>query len=662
MVLPTPTAIQRLRPLRSAGRVEGGFWAHRLEMNREVTIPHGFEQLERAGNFHNLRLAAGTLHGEYRTLEVMSDGPLPFLDTDVYKWLEAVGWELGRDPEPSLARAADEAISLVEAAQRDDGYLNTYVQVLGGGQAYHDLRWGHELYTIGHLVQAAVAWVRAVGDERLLRVAQRAVASIERELGPGGRDGIDGHPEIEMALVELYRTTGEPRHLELARRLIDARGRGLLGADRFGLEYWQDHRPVREAPRVAGHAVRQLYLDCGAVDVAVETGDTALLDAVVRRWEDMLATRSYLTGGLGSRHRDESFGDPFELPPDRAYAETCASIASVMLAWRLLLATGRADCADVIERTMFNGALSGSSLDGRAFFYVNTLHRREESLPARPGDGMRATWFPCSCCPPNLMRTLSSWEQYLATTDSTGLQLHQYASAQLQADVAGGRVRLAVETDYPWDGRVEIRILEAHETPWTLSLRVPGWCRGGTVVVSGEPGRDFSGTSSIEERRTWRPGDRVVIELAMPPRVTEPDRRVDAVRSCVSIERGPLVYCVEEVDQPAGTMLDRVELAAPVRPVAVDRPDVGGGMVGLSLPAVQHEVEPSAWPYRDAARNGESRRGHERPGERFDLAAIPYFAWANRVTGAMRVWLPRTPDMVHGEGPVDPNVMDGDPR
>jgi Uncharacterized protein conserved in bacteria len=654
--------MHRLTPLPSPPQIDAGFWGHRLSVNREVTIPHGFEQLERAGNFHNLRLAAGAMNGEYRWFGMASDGPLPFLDSDVYKWLEAVAWELGRDPEPALARSADELISLVEAAQRDDGYLNTYVQVLGGGRAYRDLRWGHELYTIGHLVQAAVAWVRAAGDERLLRVAKRAVASIERELGAGQRDGIDGHPEIEMALVELYRTTGEAGHLQLARRLIDARGRGLLGADRFGPEYWQDHKPVREAPNVAGHAVRQLYLDCGAVDVAVEMGDAALLDAVVGRWDDMLATRSYVTGGLGSRHKDESFGVPFELPPDRAYAETCASIASVMLAWRLLLATGRADCADVIERTMFNGVMPGISLDGRAFFYVNTLHRRDGSLPAGPGDGMRAAWFPCACCPPNLMRTFSSWEQYLATTDGAGLQLHQYASAQVQADVGGGRVRLAVETDYPWDGRVEIRILEAHGMPWTLSLRVPGWCRGGTAAVNGEAGRDFSGASPVEERRTWRAGDRVVIELAMPPRVTEPDRRVDAVRSCVAIERGPLVYCVEEVDQPAGTLLDQVELTPPVRPGAVDRPEIGTGMVGLSVPALQHEVERAAWPYRDATSNDELGQEREPSSERLDLAAIPYFAWANRATGAMRVWLPRTPDVVNGEDLADPNVMDGNPR
>jgi uncharacterized protein len=318
-VLPTASAISALRPLNAAGvTISGGFWLDRLTTNRERTIGHGFDQLIRAGNLHNLRVAAGA-DGQYEALGKPMGLVFPFLDSDVYKWLEAVGWELGRGPDPALTSAAEEMIAAIAAAQRPDGYLNSYVQVVAGGRAYEDLAWGHELYCTGHLVQAAIAWHRALGDDRLLDIAVRAVDSVERELGPAGRDGTDGHPEIEMALVELFRTTGERRHLDLAARLIDVRGHGLLGPGRFGAEYWQDHLPVRDAPTVAGHAVRQLYLDCGAVDVATELGDDQLLDAVRRRWSDMVATRSYLTGGLGSRHGDEAFGDPFELPPDRAY-------------------------------------------------------------------------------------------------------------------------------------------------------------------------------------------------------------------------------------------------------------------------------------------------------------------------------------------------------
>ena len=311
-------ATARRRPLGpSQVRILGGFLAERQRTNRERTLPHGFDQLRHSGALGNLRLAAGG-DGRYRALTDTSGATFPFLDSDVYKWLEAVGWELGRAADPGLAAAADQAIAVVAAAQRPDGYLTSYVQVVRGGTPHTDLAWGHEFYCVAHLVLAAVAWHRALGDDRLLEIAVRAADRIDREFGPTGRDGVDGHPGIEMALVELTRVTGDPRYLALAARMLDLRGKGLLGPGRFGAAYWQDHQPVRDAPTVAGHAVRQLYLDCGAVDVAVELGDESLLSAVERRWHDLVRTRTYLTGGMGSRHRDESFGDPFELPPDRA--------------------------------------------------------------------------------------------------------------------------------------------------------------------------------------------------------------------------------------------------------------------------------------------------------------------------------------------------------
>ncbi len=281
VVQPCASATARLTPMSSTDvTLDGGLWADRARTNRERSIGHGYAELDRVGNFANLRMAAGQ-PGRYRALSEPLGVIYPFLDTDVYKWLEAVGWELGRGPDAELARKADEVIALVAAAQRPDGYINSYVQVVAGGEPYRDLAWGHELYCFGHLVQAAVAWHRALGDDRLLDIAVRAVESVERELGPGKRDAIDGHPEVEMSLVELFRTTGDRKHLDLAARMIDLRGHGLLGPGRFGSAYWQDHAPVREAATVAGHAVRQLYLDCGAVDVAVELGDQVLLDAVL---------------------------------------------------------------------------------------------------------------------------------------------------------------------------------------------------------------------------------------------------------------------------------------------------------------------------------------------------------------------------------------------
>jgi uncharacterized protein len=617
----------RLRPLGPfQARIVDGFLAERQRVNRQHTIPHGFEQLQRAGTLDNLRLAAGG-DGRYRARSDTSGATFPFLDSDVYKWLEAVGWELGRAADPALAAAAEEAIGLVAAAQRPDGYLNSYVQVVAGGTPHTDLAWGHEFYCVGHLIQAAVAWQRALGDDRLLAIAVRAADRIDKEFGPTGRDGVDGHPGIEMALVELTRVTGDGRYLALAARMLDLRGRGLLGVGRFGAAYWQDHQPVREAATVAGHAVRQLYLDCGAVEVAVELDDQDLLAAVQRRWRDLVQTRTYLTGGMGSRHRDESFGDPYELPPDRAYAETCASIAGVMLGWRLLLATGDAGYADAIERAIYNGVLAGVSLTGTRFFYVNPLQRRTDRAYEPPGHGERAPWYPCACCPPNLMRTLSSLEQYLASSDDTGVQLHQYATADLRAPVPGGAVRLAVRTGYPWHGRVTVEVVEAPDRPWTLSLRVPGWCRSAVLTGPGEARPRAVDAGYAELTRPWKAGEVAVLELDLPVRVTEPDPRVDAVRGCVAVERGPLVYCLESADLPPGSQLEDLRWDRRREPAAVPRPDIGDDVIGITVPVVR----------RPAGGPGPAEAG---PADLW-AGAVPYFAWANRGAEAMRVWIPR---------------------
>jgi DUF1680 family protein len=613
-VRPSPSAKSELRPLGAeAVTVQDGFWADRLQTNRERTIPHGFEQLRRVGTLHNLRMVTG-VGGEYRANSDSGGSLLPFLDSDVYKWLEAVGWELGRGDHPGLRAAADEAIAIVAAAQRPDGYLNSFVSVVRDGRPYADMAWGHELYCIGHLVQAAIAWHRALGDDRLLSIALRAVGHIDREFGPAGRGGIDGHPCIEMALVELTRVTGDPRHLALAARMLDLRGHGLLGDGRFGRAYWQDHEPIREATEVAGHSVRQLYLDAGAVDVAVERGDEDLLAAVQRRWDNMVRTRRYLTGGLGSRHLDEAFGDPYELPPDRAYAETCASIASVMLAWRLLLATGESVYADAIERAMYNGVLSGLSRSGTEFFYVNPLQRRTHRAYPASGHERRAPWQSCACCPPNLMRLLSSWPQYLATSDDTGIQIHQYASSDIDARIDGAEARVAVRTGYPWDGRITVEIVATPERPWTMSLRVPGWCTAATLTLPDEPSRAVT-AGTVHELRTWRAGDRVVLDLDLPVRVTEPDPRIDAVRGCVAFERGPIVYCVESADLPDPVEVEDLRFDPSREAVAMDRPDLGDGVVGVAIPVTAPEP--------------------------LTVPAIPYHTWANRGAGGMRVWVPR---------------------
>ncbi|MEU0811631.1 beta-L-arabinofuranosidase domain-containing protein [Streptomyces sp. NPDC005970] len=635
-VRPTPDAVTTLHPATLA-RIEGGFWAERRRVNADVSVADGPERLEAAGNLANFR-AAAVLRTTGDGLPGFS-GDFQFQDSDVYKWLEAASWQLADAPDPALADEVQAVVALVASAQREDGYLQTYYQ-LGDGEPWTELGWGHELYCAGHLMQAAVAHHRATGSRRLLDVACRFADHIDSVFGPGKeRDGVCGHPEVETALVELYRTTGEPRYLSLAGYFLDRRGHGTLaaGADRGhdrdpGPAYWQDHLPVREADEVTGHAVRQLYLLAGAADLAAETGDPRLRAALERLWQDMVATKTYLTGAVGSRHDWESFGDAHELPADRAYAETCAAIASVHFSWRMALLTGEARYSDLVERTLFNGLLGGVGLDGHTWLYINPLHLRARPHE-RPGDqtAHRTPWFRCACCPPNVMRLLASLPHYVASTDANGLQLHQYATGTY----GGGDLTVGVGTEYPWHGTVTVTVQEAPDAERTLSLRLPAWCTDHTLTVDGTPAEARVEDGWLRLTRAFAPGDTVRLALAMPPRLTAPSPRVDAVRGCVAIERGPLVYCLEQTDQPDGLDPDGVALD-PFAPLTEqDRPDLLGGIVAVAasgdrLPA------PGAggWPY---APHGTHPR---RPDGSVELTAIPYYAWANREPGAMRVWIP----------------------
>ncbi|MET8137589.1 beta-L-arabinofuranosidase domain-containing protein [Streptomyces sp. NPDC005251] len=630
-VHPTPGALGALRP--APVTIGAGFWHTRREVNARISIPQGPGLLESAGNLHNLRLAAGTAEGVFQ-------GAYPFLDTDVYKWLEAAAWQLAENPAGSLAADVDRIIALVAAAQQPDGYLNTWFQLRKNGERYQDLRWGHELYCAGHLIQAAVAHHRTTGRPELLDVARRFADHVDSVFGAPGSgkplDGIDGHPEIETALVELYRETGERRYLDLAGYFVDRHGHGLLG----GEAYCQDRVPLREATTVEGHAVRQLYLLAAAADLASETADAELRAATERLWQAMVATKTHLTGGLGAHHDEEDFGDPYELPNERAYCETCAAIASVQWSWRMALLTGEARYGDLIERTLYNGFLAGVSLDGERWLYVNPLQVRDgHTDPGGDQSARRTRWFRCACCPPNVMRLLASLEHYLASTDAGGLQIHQYVTGEYRADLAGAPVVVRAETDYPWHGTIALTVEETPGTPWTLSLRVPQWCDAFRVH---DGDRTYDGTDAPVEdgwlrlERTWAPGDRVILELALDARLTAADPRVDAVRGCAAIERGPLVYCLEQADHLGGGLDDIVLDTA--RPLAVkQRPDLLGGVTTVLAAGRRRTLanDGSWWPYRPAA-------GHDAPpaGDPVELTAIPYYAWANRADGGMRVWLP----------------------
>jgi len=626
-VEPTASAAGALRPSWRY-RVSGGFWAERMRVNREVTIPLGPERLEEAGNLENFRLAAGGGSGPYQ-------GPV-FSDSDVYKWLEAAAWEQGREPSPTLAGLQAPMTRLVASAQAPDGYLNTFYQCHPERDPhFSELTFGHELYCAGHLFQAAVAAVRSGGSTELLGVSGRFASHLAAVFGPDRRHGVPGHPEVEMALVELYREGGDARCLELARYFVDARGNRLLPLERFDSPYFQDHLPVRKATTPEGHAVRALYLAAGASDVAAETGDATLLDALRVQWDNMVASKTYLTGGLGSRWEGEAFGDPFELPPDLAYCETCAAIASVMWSWRMLLATGDPRFADLIERTMFNAVIAGVSLDGSRFAYVNPLQVRStgEQVSERSAGYGRRAWFGCACCPANVMRTLSSWEHYFVTVSPAGVQLQQFGTGTFTAMTPAGPATLRVNTDYPWDGELDIEVLDAPGGSWELSVRAPGWCREPTGRLNGREDLEPTG-GYLRATRAWVPGDRLEVRLPMPARRTSADPRVDAVRGCIALERGPLVYCFEGADLPGGADLERVVL--PEGPLGTRAlADLTAGAVGLDVDALSLDIETSDGLYKTATDPTPTGSTELR------LTAIPYFAWGNRDIGAMRVWVPR---------------------
>jgi len=617
-VAPTASARVRLRPIDGRGVViRDGLLADRQRVNREVTLLRGAEELERAGTLDNLRIAAGQKSGDRHGMV--------FSDSDVYKWLEALAWECGREPSALLERMARETTALVAAAQEQDGYLNSYCQVVDPGWRWTNLEMGHELYCAGHLIQAGVATRRATGDTTLLGVATRFADLIDDVFRTGAEKGTDGHPEIEVALVELFRLTGERRYLQLADTLTTRRGHGMFANGRFDLDYYQDAEPVRDARSIVGHAVRALYLAAGVTDLYAETGDDALLGSMLRQWDDLISSKSYLTGGVGSRHHGEAIGDPYELPPDRAYCETCASIANIMWNWRMLLVTGESRFADLLERTLYNGFLAGHSLDGESFFYMNPLQ-------SRTGE-RRHRWNPVACCPPNIMRLLASLQHYLATVTDTGIQLHQYASSTIRTTGPAGPVELALETGYPWSGAIAIEVVSTGGAEWTLSLRIPAWAR--TATLDGEP---VAPGGYTELTRRWQAGDRVVLEIDVSPRLTAPSPRIDAVRGCVALERGPIVYCIEQQDLVGGTDLADVAVDPAAVPIESGSVEQLGGLPGVKLAGAVRV--PDGWSQSEYLDLREVPAAA--PPAPTQLLAVPYFAWANRDEGGMRVWIPVT--------------------
>lgn len=613
-----------LRPLSSDQvRFTGGFWHDVQRLNASAVIPHCLAWLERVGWLGNFdRAAAGTLGSDHAGIE--------FVDSEVYKLLEAMAWEVGADDEGELATAYHSVVARVAAAQEEDGYLHTAFGRPGQRPRFSDLEWGHELYCFGHLFQAAVARLRSGHDDELPAVARRLADYLVEQVGAGARDAICGHPEVEVGLAELGRATGEDAYVDLAALMVERRGRGLLAPIEFGQEYFQDDLPVRSATVLRGHAVRALYLAAGAVDVGIERGDGALVESVESQYRATLARRTYITGAMGSHHRDEAFGEDFELPHDRAYAETCAAIGSVMVSWRLLLHSGVARYGDVIERTLLNAVLVSPRSDGRAFYYSNTLHQRapgtvplEETASPRAQSSLRAPWFDVSCCPTNIARTLASAHLYAVTATETGLQIHQYGDLTACSDVGGESLAVTLHTGYPYEGDIAVRIDAAPSGPAELSLRVPAWASQAAWTVD-DPSltaRHEGGYLTVEGR--MRAGTMIRLSLPLDPRVVYPDARIDDIRGQVAIERGPLVLALESADLPEGIDTESVE-------IDLDEPltlTPGGARATF-----RHREGPSRpWPYGDPSLP---------PSAPIEADLIPYAHWANRGPSTMRVFLP----------------------
>ena len=613
----------RLRPLPlDAVSLADDFWEPKRRINREVTLPSQYRHLEDTGRLDNFRRASGKIGGKYQGIY--------FNDFDVYKWLEAAAWTLAKGSNPELERMVNAAITEVEDAQRPDGYLNTYFTFERSAERWTNFDL-HEMYCAGHLFQAAIAHFRATGSEHLLDVATRFADHICDTFGPeeGKHQAVDGHEEVEMALVELFRVTGERRYLEGARYFVDARGHGLLGRPYGQHEpsYSQDHEPLRDQSEVVGHAVRALYLYSGAADVYAETGEPVLLEALERLWENMTTRRMYVSGGLGSRYEGEAFGRDFELPNERAYTETCAAIASVLWNWRMLTLGGEARYADLIEHTLYNAVLPGLSLDGQHYFYQNPLaddgsHRRQPSCG-------------CACCPPNVARLLASLPGYFYSASEGAVWIHLYAEGAATVELDGNRtIRLSQRTRYPWDGRVEINV-EA-EGEFALMLRVPAWCEEGAAVeVNGESvDAELSPVTYMEIRRAWSSGDTVSLGLPMLVRRIECHPYVAENSGRVALMRGPLLYCTEQADNPGVDLRDLL-LESKDTTVRLE-PDLLGGVTVLQAEA--RTAAPGAgWEdrlYRTVRpREGDTQTRATR------VTAVPYYAWANREPGAMRVWL-----------------------
>jgi len=606
--------------------ITGDFWARRRDINVSKSIPSMHDLLESNGRMNNFR----RLVGKSTAPQI---GPV-FADSDIYKWTEAVGFVLQSGDRPELRETASKMIDEVIAVQEPSGYLNTYYQ-----DDRKSLRMtvqtqttGHELYNIGHMLQGAIAYYRATGDRRLLDAGIRFVDNfLIPDYGPAPKKPIvSGHPEIEMGLIELYRITGDKRQLDLA-------GYILGGDDRLQLPerrtiYMFSGTPFTARTKLEGHAVRAMYACCGATDYYMETGDDTYVKTLNTLWNDMTTTKMYVTGGVGSRSDGEAFGDAYELPNFRAYGESCAAIGNMMWNWRMLAVTGDAKFTDVIERALYNGINSGMSLDGTLYCYRNPL-----AFDPSTGDKIRNPWYDVTCCPPNLERTFGSLPGYFYSTSADGIYVHLYDNSELNWHLENGTgLKITQKANYPWEGGVEIAVTPAQPSDFTFHVRIPGWTDHAQVSVNGKPVAGAAPGQYLPIQRRWSAGDVIHMTLEVVPQVIEANPRIAEDSGRVAIQRGPLIYCLEEIDQPSGLSLSDVAIDPGRRPAdqfqAEFTSDLLGGMVVLHHTGAVYDRGQSENALYPRYVSGPVRT------RKVPLTFIPYYAWANRQATSMQVW------------------------
>jgi DUF1680 family protein len=622
----SPYAKLRNIPVRAV-TIQSGFWAQRREINVTRSIPTMHDLLEANGRMNNFRRLVGKS-------SAAQSGPV-YSDSDVYKWTEGAGFALQSGDRPELRASADKMIAEVVAVQEHNGYLNTYYvddrkskRMLTQTQTT-----GHELYNIGHMLQGAIAYYRATGDRTLLDAGIRFVNDfLMPGYGPAPKQPIvSGHPEIELSVIELYRITGDKRQLDLAGYILQGDERLQLPEQRT--IYMFSGTQFTARTKLEGHAVRAMYACCGATDYYMETGDPAYWKTLNALWNDMTTTKMYVTGGVGSRSEGEAFGNAYELPNDRAYGESCAAIGNMMWNWRMLAATGDAKFTDVIERALYNGINSGMSLDGTLYCYRNPL-----AFDPSSGEKIRNPWYDTTCCPPNLERTFASLPGYFYSTSKDGIYVHLYDNSELNWHLESGvGLKVTQKTDYPWDGRVDIAVSPAEPSNFTFYLRIPGWAERAQVAVNGKALTATPG-QYLPISRQWSPGDAIHLQMEMPVQVLQANPQVADDTGRVAAQRGPLIYCMEELDQPEGVKMSDLAIELGKKPhsqfQSEFRNDLLGGVVVVRHTGVAYERAGTANPLY-ARYSGDEPRTRKVP-----LTFIPYYAWSNRQQTSMQVWTP----------------------